>query len=178
MRQDARGLTLIELVVAIAVMGVLLGVGVPSFKNLQRRMRADTTFHVLTASLAFARTTAVKSHSYVSVCPSSDGHRCRNDAVWQDGWIVFSDPHREDHPRSAAEILDRVGAIGDELTLQSTAGRTRVRFTADGWAYGSNLSIRLCSPEKSRMLGQVIVNNAGRPRTERYASLKSCPHAP
>jgi type IV fimbrial biogenesis protein FimT len=159
MRQQARGFTLIELMTTLAVL-----------------VRATNAYHLLTGSLAIARLSAVKHGEPVSVCPSSDGVRCRDDVIWDDGWIVFADPSRADQPASADAILQRIDGVGVGLTLRSTGGRTQVRFTPNGWAYGSNLSIRLCEREGNRLLGKVVVNNAGRPRSERYDKAKPCPY--
>lgn len=177
MRQEARGFTLIELMVTIAVTAVLLGVGVPSFQRLQQSARTATTFHLLTSSLALARIAAVKQHAPVSVCPSSDGRYCRNEPIWDDGWIVFSDPARAKQPASADAVLQRFDRVGRGLALRSTAGRSLVRFHPSGMAYGSNLSVRLCSTRQGTHLGNVIVNNAGRPRSERQDGTP-CPFLP
>lgn len=178
MRQEARGFTLIELMATLAVLVITLTLGVPAFAGLQQRVRAINAYHLLTGSLAIARLGAVKRGEPVSVCPSSDGLRCRDDVVWDDGWIVFVDPGRNDQPGSEAAVLQRIDGIGDGLALRSTGGRTMVRFTPDGWAYGSNLSIRLCSREPARLLGKVVVNNGGRPRSERFDKEKPCPYLP
>lgn len=175
MRQEARGFTLIELMVTLAVMAVLLGIGVPSFQRLQQSTRTSTAFHLLTTSLALARLSAVKSNAPVSVCPSRDGRHCRGDTVWDDGWIVFADPEKNGQPDSETAVLQRIDGIGEGLALRSTGGRKLVRFTPDGWAYGSNLSVRLCVEKKAELLGMVVVNNAGRPRTERPHEVKPCP---
>jgi type IV fimbrial biogenesis protein FimT len=177
MRQEARGFTLIELMVTLAVMAVLLGIGVPSFQRLQQSTRTSTAFHLLTTTLALARLSAVKSNAPVSVCPSRDGRHCRGDTVWDDGWIVFADPSRAKQPASAEAILQRFDRVGPGIALRSTAGRTLVRFHPSGMAHGSNLSVRLCSTKDSTHLGSVIVNNAGRPRSERHDGTP-CPFAP
>ncbi|KGM50983.1 hypothetical protein N792_12990 [Lysobacter concretionis Ko07 = DSM 16239] len=177
MRQEARGFTLIELMVTLAVMAVLLGIGVPSFQRLQQSTRTTTAFHLLTTSLALARLSAVKSNAPVSVCPSRDGRHCRGDSVWDDGWIVFADPARAKQPASVDAVLHRFDRVGPRLALRSTAGRTLVRFHPSGMAYGSNLSVRLCSTRDRTHLGSVIVNNAGRPRSERHDGIP-CPFAP
>lgn len=174
MRQEARGFTLIELMVTLAGMGVLLGIGVPSFQRLQQKTRIATSFHLLTTSLALARITAVRNHAPVSICPSSDGRWCRGDAVWDDGWIVFADPARAAQPASDDAVLQRFDRPGPGVSLRSTAGRTLVRFHPSGMAHGSNLSVRLCSTIDRTHLGSVIVNNAGRPRSERYEGVP-CP---
>ncbi|WP_235318688.1 GspH/FimT family pseudopilin [Lysobacter sp. A03] len=176
MRQDARGLTLLELLVAIAVMGVLLGVGVPSFKNLQRRMAADTTFHLITGALATARATAVTRGVPVSVCPSADGQRCDHHVFWEHGWIVFEDGGRGTQPASERAVLQRFGSLKGGITLRSTVGRTMLRFQPSGMSSGSNISLRLCSGSDDTHLGSVVVNNAGRARTERKQN-EACPFA-
>jgi type IV fimbrial biogenesis protein FimT len=175
MRQEARGFTLIELMVTLAVMAVLMGIGVPSFQRLQQSTRTVTTFHLLTTSLALARMAAVRSNAPVSVCPSSDGRYCRGDTVWDDGWIVFADPGKNGQPDSQTVVLQRIDGIGGGLALRSTDGRKLVRFTPDGWAYGSNLSVRLCTEKKAELLGMVVVNNAGRRRRVRPDGAKPCP---
>ena len=174
MRQDAYGVTLIELLVAVTVMGILLGIAVPSFQNLQRGMRADTTFHLITTALGTARVTAVTRGVPVSLCPSADGIRCDRVTSWEQGWIVFDDAARTGQPLSGTEILHRFSALKGAMALRSTAGRTLVRFQPSGMASGSNISLRLCSANDGTHLGSVIVNNAGRARTERKQSV-ACP---
>ena len=176
MKQEARGFTLIELMTTLAVLVVTLTIGVPAFAGLQQRARAANAYHLLTSSLAIARLAAVKRGEPVSVCPSNDGRSCNDDVTWDGGWIVFSDPRRADQPASTGTILQRIDGVGTGLALRSTRGRTLVRFTPDGWAYGSNLSIRLCSREPLRLLGKVVVNNGGRPRSERFEEAKPCPY--
>lgn len=177
MRQEVRGFTLIELMVTLAVMGVLLGIGVPSFQRIQQSTRVASSFHLLTTSLALARMAAVKNHAPVSICPSSDGRYCRGDTVWDEGWIVFVDPTRAKQPTTAEAVLHRFDRIGPSMALRSTAGRTLVRFQPSGMAYGSNLSFRLCSTTDQKHLGSVIVNNAGRTRSEHHDNT-ACPFAP
>ncbi len=177
MRQEARGFTLIELMVTLVVVAVLMGIGVPSFQRLQQSTRTSTAFHLLTTSLALARMAAVKQHAQVSVCPSSDGRYCRGDTVWDHGWIVFADPTRAKQPASDEAVLQRFDSVGTGLALRSTTGRSQVRFQPSGMAYGSNLRIRLCSKKDSTHLGSIIVNNAGRPRSERNDGTP-CPFAP
>ncbi|GAB2621517.1 GspH/FimT family pseudopilin [Novilysobacter erysipheiresistens] len=176
MKQQASGFTLIELMTALAVLVITLTIGVPAFAGLQQRARAATAYHLLTSSLAIARLGAVKRGEAVGVCPSTNGSSCEDDTSWDGGWIVFSDPDRTGQPAAPNAVLQRIDGVGASLALRSTQGRTLVRFTPNGWAYGSNLSIRLCSREPARLLGKVVVNNGGRPRSERFEEAKPCPY--
>lgn len=177
MRHVALGFTLIEAMTTLAVLAIILALGVPAFAGLRQRAGTANAFHLLTTSLAIARLTAVQRGMPISVCPSRDGLQCRNDVVWDEGWIVYADPTQSTQPATTDAILQRIDPIDSGLALRSTAGRTRVRFTPRGWASGSNLSARLCSTQDGRHLGSVIVNNAGRPRSERYLE-KQCPYTP
>lgn len=176
MKQATAGITLIELLVTLGLLAIVLTMGVPAFASLQRDARVANVHHLLTSSLALARITAVSRGKPVTVCPSSNGTNCRTDTVWEDGWIVFIDPLRTGNPASEAAIVQRLDPIGPGLALRSTAARRRVRFSPSGWSSGSNLSVRLCSAKDQRHLGSVIVNNAGRPRSERYQQVP-CPYA-
>jgi type IV fimbrial biogenesis protein FimT len=58
--RDARGLTLIELVVTIAISGILLAVAVPSYTNFVATNRLSTTANAIVQSLQEARMQAIK----------------------------------------------------------------------------------------------------------------------
>ena len=171
------GFTLIELLVTLAILAIVLSLGAPALSSLVQRARESNTYHLLTTSLATARLAAVKNGTPVTACPSSDGVTCRNDGVWETGWLIYADPRRANQPADGNAVLQSIDARGGHLALRSSLGRTRVRFSPDGWSYGSNISVRLCASD-GRFLGQVVVNNAGRPRTERYTAPRPCPFLP
>ena len=62
------GLTLIELIVALAVFGLLIGVGLPSFNSAISNSRITTQTNNAISSLFIARSEAVKSSANVTVC--------------------------------------------------------------------------------------------------------------
>ncbi len=174
MRKQARGVTLLELLITVAVSGILLGIGVPSFQRVHERVRANNALHLLTTSLAGARLAAITRQRPFSVCPSRDGSTCRNDAVWDDGWIVYEDMIDRSRTGAPKVVAHHVSGVGAGLNLRSTVGRQRVRFQPNGRAYGSNVSIRLCATHRRDHLGTVIINNSGRARVERIAA-GQCP---
>ncbi len=173
-RKDA-GFSLIELAATLSVLAIIFTIALPSFGALLQGSRESSTYHLLTTSLATARLRAVKDNAPVTVCPSADGRTCRDDGIWSDGWILYRDPGRDRQPLTDDAVIQRFERVGGGLRLRSTAGRARVRFLPSGWAFGSNLSIRLCRPGKGGFRGSVIVNNAGRPRTERQSGPVPCP---
>jgi type IV fimbrial biogenesis protein FimT len=84
MRQ--RGFTLIEMMVAIAIVGVLLSIAVPSFQALIYGMRASAEANAVVSAIRFARTEAVKRGTVVSIAPASGS------TSLSEGWVVFVDP--------------------------------------------------------------------------------------
>ncbi|MFZ5655911.1 MAG: GspH/FimT family pseudopilin [Pseudomonadota bacterium] len=174
MARNARGFTLLELMITVAVLAVALGVGGPSIDALLEHTRTTRTLHLATAAMSTARMEAVRRNRPVSVCPSADGRSCRTDLVWSSGWLVFVDAGRTGQPTSREDVLQAFDGVGGNLAFRATPGRPLVRFAPSGWSAGSNATLRLCS-SRGRELARVVVNNAGRARTERHRSPPACP---
>ncbi len=178
MKPISKGFTLLELVVTLAVLAIMLGIGLPAFGPTIERIRVTNAYNVLTTSLMSARATAIARGEPVTVCPSHDGVHCRDDQIWEDGWIIFLDGQRTGEPAGVRSILRRIESVGSHLALRSTQGRPWVRYLANGRTPGSNVSLRLCSREDERLIGLVVVNNSGRARSQRLDGTKSCPYQP
>jgi len=83
------GFSLIELMVALAVLAIVLGIAVPSFQKQIINNKSLTFGDEFAQALNFARSEAVKTARRVSICASSDGETCTG--TWADGFIVFQD---------------------------------------------------------------------------------------
>lgn len=170
-----RGFTLVELLATLALATALATIASPSLAGLLERHRTTVALHEATGALALARMEAVRRRVPVSLCPTDDGLRCRDDLQWEVGWMLFLDPSRAGRPRGPADVLRRFDRLPHHR-MRSTSGRPLVRFSPDGWAMGSNVTLTLCS--RSGLAARVIVNNGGRARTERSARQVPCPIAP
>ncbi len=84
------GFTLIDVIVALVVAGVLLTIAVPSMHDFIQDSRITTNTNEIVLSLSLARTQAVTRHTTVSLCASDDGIDCTA-TEWELGWIVFTD---------------------------------------------------------------------------------------
>jgi type IV fimbrial biogenesis protein FimT len=89
MHSHHRGFTLVELMVVVALVGVLAMLAVPSWEAIQTRTAIRTLVNDYTSSLAFARSEAVRQNTAVTVCPSNNGAACTDSNV-EAGWIVFT----------------------------------------------------------------------------------------
>lgn len=83
-----RGVTVIELAVAMVVLGILVAAAIPSFVQLLRDAERTTVLSELTASLNLARAEALGRGVPVSVCRSADAASCSS-GTWAEGWLVF-----------------------------------------------------------------------------------------
>lgn len=167
-----RGLTLIELLVAIALMAVILTIAVPGLGRFVEQQRLTATTNQLVGHLQFARGEAITRHTLVAACPSSDGLSCTEDNRWEEGWIVYLDPHKTGQPAHPEDVL-RVMQARPEHIIHS-GERLRVRFKGSGVAYGTNLTIHVCSRSDPESARAVIVSNPGRVRSTRDVDPAAC----
>ena len=86
-----QGFTLIELMVAIAVLGVLIGIAYPSFTEMMRNNRIETQANELFTAFNVARSEAAKRGVNVSVCSTASSTSCGGPADWSSGWMIFTD---------------------------------------------------------------------------------------
>ena len=131
---SARGFTLIELVVTVAIVSILTMLAVPSYQYVTTSSRLVTEINSLSGDLQFARIEAIKEGLPVTVCASSDGATCSLSPAWQGGWIVFSDTNAN-QVVDAGENLRRVQTplIGGD-SLVASPGATAVTFNRQGFA--------------------------------------------
>jgi type IV fimbrial biogenesis protein FimT len=139
------GVTLLELLTALAVIAVLLAIAVPSFVSLTQTNRVAGEINALANDLQVARATAIKEGLPVSICVSSNGTSCATASTsWQSGWIVFADPSNltGTSPPTATGITPlrkQAGWTGSDTFVASNAGGTKIpsiTFSRDGFAIG------------------------------------------
>jgi type IV fimbrial biogenesis protein FimT len=169
--RNQAGVTLIEQIMALAILAVLASVAAPSLGGLLARNRLQTMQTDFMAGLNQARLAAVTSGVNTIFCPSDDGQRCNGSNIWSAGWLVGEDRDGDGQPDHGALFT---GALtGQSTSVRSSTGRYRVRFHPDGGAPGSNLTITLCSSKNSQPALNVVVSNAGRIRGERASSAQA-----
>ncbi|MFQ5660927.1 MAG: GspH/FimT family pseudopilin [Gammaproteobacteria bacterium] len=120
------GFTLIELMVAVTVAGIVLAVGMPSFAYLLKNNRISTQANAVIASLNQARNETINRGVWVRVEPIVAG------TDWSAGWqlrIDGSNPSDNDF-NDAADVVIRSFEAVKSSTLTSTAGT--ITYTPDG----------------------------------------------
>lgn len=169
-KQD--GLTLIELLISLALLAVVLTTAVPALGRFMQEQRLTASANQLVTHLQFARGEAITRNATVTACPSADGGSCTGGNRWDEGWIVYRDPKHQAQPDGPEDVL-RVVQASPGLHMHS-GGRFRVRFKGSGTAYGTNLTIRVCTPGDPAAARAVIVSNPGRVRATRDVDPTEC----
>ena len=174
MRRNA-GFTLIELVTTMSIVAILSGIAAPSFAGFLERQRASAAISSLMTHMSLARMSAITRNRRAVLCPSVDGRHCEVGTDWSAGWMLFMDDDGNRKPDVSDEII-RVDLepTSRHLRVVSTTGRPQLRYLPDGRAAGTNLTVSICN-QRQELLGQVIVNNMGRPRSERPKAPTPCP---
>jgi type IV fimbrial biogenesis protein FimT len=165
-----RGVTLPELVFAMAIVAGLLGWGVPSFRELQRNAERTREVNQLVQAVYLARSEAIKRNGVVSLCPSADGTWCAPaGSPWQRGWMVFVNSDRDSPAvRDAGEDVLRVYAPWERGAV--TANRTTLSFRPFGQV-AVTATFTFCDDRGPAAARAVIVSQTGRPRvSDRNAS--------
>jgi type IV fimbrial biogenesis protein FimT len=131
------GFTILELMIAVAVLGILLGIGVPSFQGIMRQNRLAAQTNELLAAAAMARSEAVKRGTTVSICPMTapDADEnvvaCADNSSWSNGWMVFSDD------QGTVGEYDHDGTEPDDVIIQRWTPSTDRRITVTNAAVTS-----------------------------------------
>lgn len=144
---ENRGFTLLELMITLLIAGIILSIGVPSFRGVMQNQRMTSATNELVMSLNLAKSEAIKRVAYVSICKSSNGVTCGDAGTsWRDGWIVFA---------NATVANLGVRDFGDELIRVYPGLRSEFALTPIGTVDG------FISFRPSGTMGTAVANMTG-----------------
>lgn len=165
-----RGLTLVELLLVIAIIGILSTIAIPNMRDAARSYQLTSKANFWMNTLNFARSEAVKRGERVTLCASSDGSGCTAPlANLHQGWIIWTDTDN-DGVRDGTETIIRAGAPDNVYTYVQSG--TYISFISSGMTktIGNaswSGSVDICLPGAT--LGrQAIVNVVGRVRIDNW----------
>lgn len=171
-RCRARGVTLIELLVALAIAAVIVGLAAPAFSNFIAGVQSTSRTNDLVAALQTARSEAVRRGQTVTV-RSTGGS-----LDFHTGWSVFTDANADGlqaspaTPADGTVVLDAEAATGGTTikrvlrsgaapnfiyTDSGAADRAYVSFNGRGANGSSNAAFfRICNSAQTSVRGRIV----------------------
>lgn len=161
-----RGFTVIEILIALAVAGVVLFMALPSYSRLVDRSASAAAANQLIGAVALARSAAILRRVPVTVCPGTGG-RCLSRDQWHLGTLVFLDGNGNGRVDGDDRVIAALPPLRDGARVYWRSFRNRgyLQFHPRGYTQWQNGTLLYCPPDGNlEMARLVIVNTAGRTR--------------
>lgn len=142
MHAKQTGFTMIELLFAITVLAVLVGIGLPSMQDFVRNSRMSGAANDIISDFNFARSEAVKRRVPITLCKTVNGTTCNTSTTAPfTRWVIFVD---DEDPAiieatdgngaiDGAEVILRDRELPDSITVTTTNTQNRATFLPTGF---------------------------------------------
>lgn len=151
-----RGVTLVELLVAIAILAILTTAAVPALTHWSRSNRLSAGINRFHRALVLARSQAIEHGGHAVVCKSPDGRGCESTAGWEQGWLIFLDPAEDEQCQDDdadgrcdldGGLIIRAGqGFAHGMTLRGSGNTAdAVAFKSSGFSEGYPGTFTLCN---------------------------------
>ncbi|WP_163836215.1 GspH/FimT family pseudopilin [Spartinivicinus ruber] len=144
MIKKTTGFTLIELMVTIAVLAIIAGIGIPSMSNFIDNNRMNSAKDRLAAAISLARSNAITNNTKTIICglKTANASECSDTGEWRFGWMVFSDENNNDQydkgtDKDDGELLVRVDRLSDN-SIQYAIHQEAAAKTVKAFYYRPN----------------------------------------
>lgn len=151
MKANARmqcGLSLIEVLIAIVIATLLIGLAVPSFNTWVEKQRSLNIQSQLIHGLNFTRSTALSLQQTVTLCPGLS--QCL--PAWGDSLLIFTDINADGERQPNEPILKQTPLQYAEpyLKWKSFNSKPYIQFNSSGTVSTFNGSFYYCPDNKGQ----------------------------
>lgn len=142
-RQSVNGFTLIEIIVGIAILGVLIAIAIPSFSNTIKRYRINSISDELTASIQFARSEAIRRGTQIIIARNTANctFNIPDSQDWHCGWRLVVDTNNNGNINAADEVIQNTTLPTGYMLGHPNAGSPS-KIIANRWGQISPLANR------------------------------------
>jgi len=154
--RNQTGFTIIELMIGIAVAGVLLAIAVPAFNSLQERNALRSTAADFITAVNTARIQAINLRTSVTLKPISG-----ND--WGAGWMI-------EYPASVLTEDDQEFRPTGSSKIVSESSLNKIEFRSNGLSNAGEAKFSLCDNRSGEEGRAITVSPFGKVTNE----VKSC----
>jgi type IV fimbrial biogenesis protein FimT len=167
------GFTLIEVLMVVALVGVMALAAMPNFQSFISKTRVSGAANELLGDISYARSEAATRQVEVAICVSTDQATCASGNAWERGRITFIDSNADGAFTSGEQVLrvSQPTTGGTTVTAASFNSNDIVRFRPFGGLRPATAgSFKVCpsSGAEGRLLS---VHATGRP----VISKTTCP---
>ena len=138
-------MTLLELMVVVAIAGILAAVAIPSFQTAIKNNTVASYRDAFATAIKIARSEAINTQSFVTICPSNNQAGCSGN--WANGWIVFADADGSGARDIANERLIDTNSGNTNILITNGLARTVITFAATGLNVGNAETISFCDSQ-------------------------------
>jgi type IV fimbrial biogenesis protein FimT len=161
---NTRGFTLVETLVALAILIALTSIAIPSLLQFSVSIRVDNEISKLHRLLLLARNHAVSEERYVAICPLNELNQCTQ--LWHGRLSVFYDDNKNKifEPTLAETVIETKPEIRIDDKLQYAQRRNALIYSPQGRlaVWGGNGTFRYCPKNHLSLSRGIIISGAGR----------------
>jgi len=161
------GFTIVELLVGIAILGIITAIALPNFSSFLVKTRVDNQISELHRLVSSARNAAINSGQNVTLCPLSTANKCGSS--WQNQLSIFTNSDNtsannsvfDSNTESILKVKDKADD-GDTLKFDQTI----IVFSPSGrLVSGSNSKFSYCPKGYANFSRAVSISLTGRVST-------------
>lgn len=162
-----QGFTLIEMLIALALMGILAAWGLPNFQALKERSAITSEVNRIQTALTLARNTAITRDIDTTVCPVNNSRNaCLAGAdSWGGEWVVFVGRPSGSIP--SEDIVRFFPAIaGATSTSKTHVNASYLSYNSQGRVIYGARTLEICPTQKraDQQGKEVFIHPFGRAR--------------